>query len=54
MLIEVQGTAEDAPIERREHDALVDLAIDGVKRLAMLQRAALSTAGVELSRLMAG
>jgi len=53
-LIEVQGTAEDAPIERSEHDALVDLAIDGVKRLTTLQRAALSAAGVELARLTEG
>jgi ribonuclease PH len=53
-LIEVQGTAEDAPIERAEHDALVDLALAGVVQLAALQRAALEAAGIDLSRLTTG
>jgi ribonuclease PH len=40
--VEVQGTAEGAPFDRAELDALLDLAVDGCTRLAALQRAALS------------
>ncbi len=43
-LVEVQGTAEGAPFARREHDALLDLALAGCAELALLQRAALRTA----------
>jgi ribonuclease PH len=43
-LVEVQGTAEGAPFARREHDALLDLALAGCSELAMLQRAALLAA----------
>jgi ribonuclease PH len=40
--VEVQGTAEGAPFDRAELDALLDLAIAGTGRLAELQRAALA------------
>jgi ribonuclease PH len=40
-LVEVQGTAEGPPFARRDHDALLDLALAGCVRLAGLQRAAL-------------
>jgi ribonuclease PH len=43
-LVEVQGTAEGAPFARREHDALLDLALAGCAELATLQRAAVSAA----------
>jgi ribonuclease PH len=43
-LVEVQGTAEGAPFARREHEALLDLALAGCAELALLQRAALRTA----------
>jgi ribonuclease PH len=43
-LVEVQGTAEGAPFARREHDALLDLALAGCAGLAAMQRAALSAA----------
>ena len=52
-IIEVQGTAEGAPMTRAQHDALVDLAMAGIRELATLQKRALSEAGVDLERLMA-
>jgi ribonuclease PH len=39
----VQGTAEAAPFDRRELDALLDLAVAGCAELSRLQREALST-----------
>jgi ribonuclease PH len=40
-LVEVQGTAEGDPFARSELDALLDLALPGIARLARLQREAL-------------
>jgi ribonuclease PH len=40
--VEVQGTAEHAPFDRTELDALLDLALAGTAQLAQLQRAALA------------
>ncbi|WP_426595104.1 ribonuclease PH [Cellulomonas sp. McL0617] len=42
--VEVQGTAEHAPFDRTELDALLDLAVAGTARLTALQVAALATA----------
>lgn len=42
--IEVQGTAEHAPFDRAELDALLDLAVAGNAELARIQRAALGLA----------
>jgi ribonuclease PH len=42
LLVEVQGTAEAAPFDRSELDAMLDLALAGTARLAELQREALS------------
>ncbi len=39
--VEIQGTAEGAPVSRPEVDTLLDLARDGVARLVEAQRAAL-------------
>ncbi|MEN0129566.1 MAG: ribonuclease PH [Brevundimonas sp.] len=39
--VEVQGTAEHAPFDRAELDALLDLAVAGTARLSALQSAAL-------------
>lgn len=50
-IVEVQGTAEGEPIPRSEMDRMVDLALEGVKELAALQRAALAQAGIDLDRL---
>jgi len=39
-LIEVQGTAEHATFDRRQLDAMLDLAVAGIKQLAAAQRQA--------------
>jgi ribonuclease PH len=48
-IVEIQGTAEGAPVERSEIDAMVDLALAGIGNLTRLQRETLSRAGVTLS-----
>jgi ribonuclease PH len=52
-IVEVQGTAEGEPIERREVDAMVDLALAGIAKLAEMQREALARGGVDLTGLSA-
>jgi ribonuclease PH len=47
-IVEVQGTAEGEPVERREIDAMVDLALAGIAKLSQLQRDVLAAAGVAL------
>jgi ribonuclease PH len=42
-LVEVQGTAEGAPFDRAQLDALLDLAAAGIADLTEIQRAALAT-----------
>jgi len=42
-LIEVQGTAEGAPFSRREMDAMLVLAEQGVRELVAAQRVALKS-----------
>ncbi|THG28520.1 ribonuclease PH [Naasia lichenicola] len=44
LFVEVQGTAERAPFDRRELDSLLDLALAGTNQLAEFQRAALQSA----------
>jgi ribonuclease PH len=39
-LIEVQGTAEHATFDRKQLDAMLDLALAGIKTLAVAQRTA--------------
>jgi ribonuclease PH len=51
-IIEVQGTAEGAPIPRAELDAMLDLGFAGIARLAEVQARALSDAGVDLPSLL--
>lgn len=51
-IIEVQGTAEGAPMRRAELDALVDLALEGIRELAALQAKALEAAQVDLKALL--
>jgi len=51
-IIEVQGTAEGAPMRRAELDALVDLALEGIRELTLKQTAALEQAGVDLKGLL--
>ena len=43
LFVEVQGTAEGAPFDRNELDALLDLALGGTVTLTELQRAALGS-----------
>ncbi|MCP6135443.1 ribonuclease PH, partial [Klebsiella pneumoniae] len=40
--VEIQGTAEGAPFDRDELNALMDLAGKGISELSELQKAALS------------
>jgi ribonuclease PH len=42
--VEVQGTAEGVPFDRKELDALLDLAVGGCSRLAQVQQQALAAA----------
>ncbi len=42
LFVEVQGTAEGAPFDRRELNALLDLALDGTVSLAGIQSSALA------------
>jgi ribonuclease PH len=50
-IVEVQGTAEGEPVERTEIDAMTDLALAGIAKLAQLQREVLGRAGVDLDAL---
>lgn len=43
--VEVQGTAEAEPFDRKELNALLDLAVGGCDELAAIQRAVLETTG---------
>jgi ribonuclease PH len=43
-IVELQGTAEHGTFDRRELDALVDLAAGGIAQLVAAQRAALEAA----------
>jgi ribonuclease PH len=50
-IVELQATAEDAPIPREHVDGLVELALGGIRRLASAQREALVRAGVNVDSL---
>lgn len=52
-VVEVQGTAEGAPIARASLDAMLDVALGAMPALGELQQRALADAGVELDRLVA-
>jgi ribonuclease PH len=43
LFVEVQGTAEGAPFDKRELDALLELATAGNAELARIQQAALAS-----------
>ena len=53
-IVEVQGTAEGAPIAKADFDRLVDLGLGAIPTLIAKQQEALAKAGVDLSKLMAG
>ena len=50
--VEVQGTGEEATFDRRELDALLDLALGGIRTIAQRQRDAIEAAGYTLARLL--
>ena len=41
--VEIQGTAEGVPFDRRQADAMLELARVGIERLVRAQRAALDS-----------
>ena len=47
LFVEVQGTAEGAPFDKRELDALLELGLGGIADLTALQTAALATGSGE-------
>ncbi|GAC1351754.1 MAG: ribonuclease PH [Polyangiales bacterium] len=51
-IIEVQGTAEGAPIPRSDLDAMINLSLKGIHSLCALQRKTLQTAEIDLSQLL--
>lgn len=51
-VIEVQGTAEGAPVQRKTIDQMMDLALKGIERLTHVQEKTLHAAGVELGSLL--
>jgi ribonuclease PH len=52
-VIEVQGTAEGAPVPRARIDQLLDLGLDGIRALSKIQRETLARAGIDLDSLLA-
>jgi ribonuclease PH len=52
-IVEVQGTAEGEPVARPKIDAMVDLALVGIARLALAQKETLARAGIDLAALAA-
>lgn len=48
-IIEVQGTAEAAPLPRTDLDRLLDLAAKGIETLVEMQRKAMSDAGMKIT-----
>ena len=51
-IIEVQGTAEGAPMKRAELDQLIDLALEGIAELTQRQNEVLRKADVDLDKLL--
>ena len=52
-VVEVQGTAEGAPIDRVHLDQMIDLALGAMPALAEAQRQALRTLDIDIDRLLA-
>jgi ribonuclease PH len=52
-VVEVQGTAEGAPIRREKLDQMIDLALGAMPALAAEQKRALSTLDIDIERLLA-
>lgn len=52
-VVEVQGTAEGAPIDRAHLDQMIDLALGAMPALADAQKQALRTLDIDIDRLLA-
>ncbi|MET0389658.1 MAG: ribonuclease PH [Polyangiales bacterium] len=52
-IVEVQGTAEGAPMTRAEHDAMLAQGLTGVARLIEAQKGAIDRLGIDMARLFA-
>ncbi len=52
-IVELQGTAEGQAVPRKDMDALVDLALEGITSICSLQRALIDSAGIALDSLLA-
>jgi ribonuclease PH len=52
-IVEVQATAEGEAVPRADIDRMVDLALAGVRSLALEQRRAIESAGIDLTSLFA-
>lgn len=52
-VVEVQGTAEEAPIPRERLDQMLDLALGSMPELVAYQRQTLEANGIDLDRLLA-
>ncbi len=50
-IVEVQGTAEGEPVPRKDIDAMMDLALIGIRKLTALQRDVIARANVDLAAL---
>jgi ribonuclease PH len=50
-IVEIQGTAEGEAVDRAEIDAMVDLALSGIRSLTEMQRSVLASGKVDLSAL---
>src|SRR5262245_37919048 len=51
-VIEVQGTAEGAPVPRKDIIQMMDMALVGIEQLTQIQERALTGAGIKLSNLL--
>lgn len=50
-IVEIQGTAEGRPVDRKQVDRMVDLGLQGIQQLCARQRAVLEGCGVPTERL---
>ena len=51
-IVEVQGTAEGEAVPRSDIDAMIDLALEGIRELCSIQRRTLEGVGVDLDALL--
>jgi len=51
-IVEVQGTAEGEAVPRADIDAMIDLALEGIRELCVIQQRTLESVSVDLERLL--